>query len=95
MSVPAALTLNPLDKKSIVSPAPDVSSAFDPFALKELTEALYGLRDVSCILHWLVAFEFFHIINLGLNPVYANGPSLEPLPVYEPNAEYPAICAKQ
>ena len=76
------LGLNPLDKISMPSVC-TFSTAFK-FGYNSFTEALYGLRLVSQIVHTveLVALlEHFTITNRGRNPVYTNGPSVEPLPV--------------
>ena len=54
---------------------------FDKFGNKELVEALYKSLAVSLINQLPAALDILNITHFGLNPVYTNGPSVEPFPV--------------
>jgi hypothetical protein len=87
--------LKPFDKKSI-GEAVSYGSAVLPLAIKLFVAVLYGFIEVSKICQGVDALDDdLTRINLGLNPVKTKVPSVEAFPVYEPNAEYPATCAKQ
>ena len=85
--------LNPLER--ISKSAFPVVSALDKSGESSEPTTLYGSLDVSSITQSTDTDEFLISKNLGLNPRYTKGPSLDPLPVYEPKAEYPATGAKQ
>jgi hypothetical protein len=89
-----SLNLKPFDSKSTKLGMP-VSSASERLANNRLLDTLKVSLDVSTIAQFCVASVLLIINHLGLNPININGPSVEPFPVYEPNAEYPAIGAKQ
>jgi hypothetical protein len=63
-----------------------VVSAFDKLGNKASAWTLYGLLDVSNINQFPIADDFFTITQRGRKLVNTNGPSVLPLPVYEPNA---------
>ena len=86
------LILNPFDKISYCVAV--VFSASLKFGNRVVVPWLKGALLVSKICQ-LYAVVFLKRINRGLKPKYTNGPSAEPLPVYEPNLEYPAISEKQ
>ena len=77
------LILNPFERASrtvMVAPAEVL------FANKYSPTTFDGFLEASKIAQFLGPDVDLTITNLGLNPVNINGPSLEPLPVYEPNA---------
>lgn len=88
-----SLILNPLERQSIKY-APD-PSALDAFGYKYVLIVLYGSRAVSLITQSEIESVRFTKINRGLNPRYTNGPLLDPLPVYDPKLEYPAMGVQQ
>jgi len=70
-----------------------VASAEEVFGFKLTRASLYGLLAVSRRYQFPVVLEILINTYLGLNPVYTNGPSALPLPVYDPNAENPEMAA--
>ena len=70
------------------------------------SEFAYHLRNEVAFLKWVLersfpdhpntcdALDLLKITKAGLKPVKTNVPSLDPLPVYDPNLLYPATSLK-
>ena len=72
------LALKPFDKISIYDVEP---SELELFGTRATLPALYPSLAVSRTNHASATSVRLTITHLGLNPVYTNGPSVEPLPV--------------
>ena len=92
-SLAVARILNPLDVKSIHVCV--VSSAEERFGQSLALTTLYGAMEESLTLQFSIALEDLIKTHLGLKPVYTKGPSVDPLPVYDPNALNPFTAAQQ
>ena len=75
----------------------DVTSPVDVLGDNLMSETLYELLEVSCNTQSAAGVPVETLIrtHFGLNPVYTNGPSAEPLPGYEPKAEKPGTDLQQ
>jgi hypothetical protein len=91
---PLDLILNPLDKKSSCLLESVVSEKL-PFGNNDELATLYVFLAESITIQSSDASVLLINTYRGLNPVKIKAPSVEPFPVYEPIAEYPATGAKQ
>jgi hypothetical protein len=91
---PAPRGLNPLDNKSRLLLVVVASAALE-FGNKCKSASLNVFLFESNKFQFDEPLEHFVITKDGLNPVYTNGPSVDPFPVYDPNLLNPSTLWKQ